>query len=126
MAQRGTDNSGQGTRAKVSAAHVADHALVQAQDVALGVVEPRGLLVAHDAHVVDGLDLWRVVVEEAYAATLEVLDLIGDVLDRKGQHGVSALRAWLGFHQADLRARPGLQEVVPASSPRSFRPSWSR
>ena len=32
--------------------------------------------------------------------------------DLKGQHRVSALRAWLGLHQADLRARPGLQEVV--------------
>src|SRR5665811_674426 len=65
-----------------SAAHVADHSLVQAQDVALGVGEPRGLLVAHDAHVVDGLDLRRVVVEEADAATLEVLDLLVDYANR--------------------------------------------
>ena len=82
---------GRGPRAKVSAAHVADHTLVKAQDVAFGVGDPGCLFVAHDAHVVDGLDLWRVVVEEAHSAILEVLDLVGDVLDLKGQHGVSAL-----------------------------------
>jgi hypothetical protein len=66
-----------------SARHVADHVFVQAEDVALAVCEPGSLLVASEAHVVDGLDLRRVVVQEAHAALRKVLDLVGDVLDPK-------------------------------------------
>ena len=64
--------------------------------------------------MVGSLEVGQVIVIETYAAALKVLDLVRDVLDLKGEHGVRALCALLGGHQGDRRPGPCLQQVVAA------------
>ncbi len=62
--------------------------LVDAEDVALRVLEPRGLLRSDHADVVDGLQAGQVVVLEHHAAVLELVDLLHHVGDLEAQGGV--------------------------------------
>jgi hypothetical protein len=72
------------------------------------------MYVTHHSYVVGRLEVRQVVVVEADAAALEVLDFVRDVLDLKGEYSVRALCALLGGHQGDRRPRHCLQQVVAA------------
>lgn len=69
---------------------------MDAEEVALGVFEPRRLLRAEHADVVDGLEVGLVVILEHHVGLLELADAVGDVAHLNADRRVVGLGA-LGF-----------------------------
>src|SRR5256885_389013 len=85
---------------------------VQTEDVAFGVLEPRGLFGAEHGDVIDCLEAWQVVIGEHDTARLERADRGDDVLDLEAQGRVRGLGA-AGFREErDLGSAAAVYEFA--------------
>jgi hypothetical protein len=85
---------------------------VNAEGVAFGILEPRGLLRAEHGDVIDGLEARQVVVGEHHAASLERADRGGDVLDLEAQRRVRSLGSAWFREERDLGAAAAIYEFA--------------
>src|SRR5690606_15549729 len=85
--------------------------LMQAEDVALGILEPGRLLRAEHAHVLHGPEPRQVVVGERDAARLQVADGRGDVVDLEAERRVLGLRSFRLGKEGDLRPAAAVDEL---------------
>src|SRR5438105_7553841 len=95
---------------------------VQTEDVAFGVLEPRGLFGAEHGDVIDCLEAWQVVVGEYDTARLERADRGDDVLDLEAQRRVRGLGAAGFWEERDLGSAAAVYELAALLGADRFQP----
>src|SRR5207248_9518175 len=98
---------------------------VQTEDVAFGVLEPRGLFGAEHGDVIDCLEARQVVIGEHDTARLERADRGDDVLDLEAQRRVRGLGAARFRESATFGATAGAHDFSVAVAAAVLRPAWS-
>lgn len=84
---------------------------VQAEDVAFGIGEPRGLLESQNADVLDGLKTRQVVVGKDNAAGLQRGDRYVNVLDPKANGRVLGLGLNVSREESDLGSAAAIHDL---------------